>query len=98
MTHSARPPWKVSRWEQHVLVAAVEARKDLLHPAGTLQGWLFGDHRTASLAGDESFVGVDIALAEDSQCMGWPFADVERGCDTLGRHCFILFASRKTVN
>lgn len=85
MTHSTRPPWKFDWWEQHVLVTAVEARKGLLHPAGTLQGRLFGDHRTTSLAGDGLFVGADIALAGERQCMGWPFPDAEWECDTLGR-------------
>lgn len=48
-------------------VTAAEACKDLLHPAGTLQGWLLGDHQTASLAGDGLFVGADVALAEEGQ-------------------------------
>lgn len=63
MTHSTLPLWKFSRWEQRVLVA----HKDSLHPAGTFQGQLFGDHWAASLAGDGLVVRLDTVLAEK----GW---------------------------
>ena len=85
VTHSTWPPWRLSRREQHALRAAVEARADSLHPAGTLQ-----DHRTTSLAGDGLFVGAAAALAGGRQWVGWPFPGAERECDAWGRWgCFV---------
>lgn len=64
----------------------LEAGRDLLHPAGTLQGWLLGDHQTASPAGDGFFEAMDIVLVEDTRRLAWPFPDADQDYDTLGRH------------